>query len=268
MIFSLCEEPHRKLLDYRYAALDVETTGFSLKTDKIVEVGIVVWRDGEKTKEFSTLLNPRREISEASTAVHGITMNMVRKAPYFEEVADNVLDFLKDTIIIGHNVFSVDISFLNKELKESGRKPIYNRFIDTHILSRRLYPELRRRSLRALAQYLGIHETEFHRALQDARITMKIWRKMIMRLRNLGIETIGSFQEFGMRNGRIREKIRKIMTIARERGYVEIVYLSPFSGKTRRIIEPLGFRGNKVDAYCHLREDFRTFEIERILDIN
>jgi DNA polymerase III epsilon subunit family exonuclease len=267
MIFGSPYESDEKLVDLTYAALDVETTGFSIKYDRICEIGIVRWKFGEKTTEFSTLINPERSISQESKRVHGITEVMVKDAPLFYEIADEVEDLLKDTIILGHNVFIVDLSFLNKELKNAGRKPIYNLFIDTHVISKRIFPGLRKRSLKSLAETLEIKVDEYHRALSDARVTMKIWMKILDKMRRDGVETIGDLQKMGILYGRVREKAKKVMEIARQQGFVKIVYQSPFSGNTVRIIEPLGVRGNKLDAYCHLREDFRTFELDRIIEI-
>ena len=267
MIFGSSYGPDEKLIDFTYAALDVETTGFSIKYDRICEIGIVIWKSGEKMKEFSSLVNTEKPISPESKKVHGISYGMIKNAPYFYEIADDVESLLKDTIILGHNVFIVDLSFLNKELKTAGRKPIYNLFIDTHVISRRIYPGLRKRSLKSLAESLGIHTEEYHRALSDARVTMKIWMKILDKMRGDGIETIGELQRMGILYGKVREKAKKVMEIARMQGFVKIIYHSPFSGKTERTIEPLGVRGNKLDAFCHLREDFRTFELDRIVEI-
>jgi len=73
-------------------------------------------------------------------------------------------------------------------------------------------------------------------------------------------------REMGLLDGKVKKKAKDIMELARIHGLVRIVYLSPFSGRTMRNIEPLSVRGNKLDAYCHLREDFRTFELNRIID--
>jgi len=254
------------LFEAKYAALDIETTGVSFRNDRICEIAIVTWRVGEKTEEFSSLVNPGLSISEMSYSVHGITNSMVTHSPTFREIADKVYEMLKDSVIIGHNVLSVDLSFLNKELREAGKKPLYNFFIDTYLMSKKIVPGLKRRSLKCLAQALDIKVDTLHRALPDARLVMKIWRKILDRFRHEGITCLKDMREMGLLDGKVKKKAKDIMELARIHGLVRIVYLSPFSGRTMRNIEPLSVRGNKLDAYCHLREDFRTFELNRIID--
>ncbi len=255
------------LFEVKYAALDLETTGVSFRNDRICEIAIVTWRVGEKTQEFSSLVNPELSISTASFSVHGISDEMVANAPTFAEIADTVYEMLQDTIIIGHNLLSVDLGFLNKELREAGKKPLYNFFIDTYLLSRKVVPGLKRRSLRNLAQALDIKVETLHRALPDARLVMKVWRKILDKFRRDGITTLSDMRKMGYLDGKIKKRAKEIMELARTHGIVRIVYLSPFSGRTVRDIEPLSIRGNKIDAYCHLREDFRTFELNRIIEV-
>ncbi len=268
MLFVDDDKSTKRIDEVRYAALDVETTGLSFHDDRIIEIGIVVWKYGEKLKEFSALLNPGVAISIHSYRVHKISDDMVKKAPLFREIAQEVEELLKDTILIGHNVLSVDLSFLNKELKEAGRKPLYLPFIDTYQLYRRLFPSRNRRSLKSFGEILGIKVDTVHRALPDAQLTMKIWQKIVEDFLRSGINTLSEMEKLGILNGKLKEKARYALELAKQYGRIRIVYYSPYNGRTVREIEPLGVRGNKIDAYCHLREDFRTFDINRIREIS
>jgi DNA polymerase III epsilon subunit family exonuclease len=267
LLFIDEEKLSQRIDEVWYAALDVETTGLSFHDDKIVEIGIVVWKCGEKIKEFTTLLNPGKEISIYSYRVHKISDDMVKKAPTFLEIVDEVENLLKDTVLIGHNVLSVDLSFLNKELKEAGRRPLYLPFIDTYVLYRRLFPAKNRRSLKSFGEALGIKVNTVHRALPDARLTMKIWQKLVEKFRRDGLKTLKELDMRGLLNGKLKEKARLILELAKIYGRIKIVYYSPYNGRTVREIEPMGVRGNKIDAYCHLREDFRTFDLNRVKEI-
>lgn len=268
MLFYGDERSNERIDGVWYAALDVETTGLSFHDDKIIEIGIVVWKYGEKIKEFSALLNPGVSISIHSYRVHKISEEMVKNALVFIEIAPKVENLLKDTILIGHNVLSVDLSFLNKELKEAGRKPLYLPFIDTYQLYRRLFPLRNHRSLRSFGETLGIKVSTVHRALPDARLTMKIWQKVVEDFLHKGLETLGEMEKLGILNGKLKEKAKEALELAKIYGRIRIVYYSPYNGRTVREIEPLGIRGNKIDAYCHLRQDFRTFEISRIKELS
>lgn len=255
------------IYEKKYAAIDLETTGLSFRNDRIVEIGIVVWKREERIREFATLVDPEHPISRNSYSIHGIDDSMVKGSPTFKEIAEEVYSILYGTIILGYNIFAADLSFLNKELKDSGQKPIFNPIIDTYLVSRKCFPNLKSRSLRSVAENIGIRVTYTHRALEDARLTMKIWLKMLEKFRALGIKTFGDLKKLGYLNGRIKRKAREILEIAKETGFVRIVYQSPYSGRTERVIEPISIRGNKIDAYCYLREDFRTFELSRIVEI-
>ncbi len=268
MIYLPDEFPEdESIYEKKYAAIDLETTGLSFRNDRIVEIGIVVWKKGEKIKEFATLINPEHPISKNSYRIHGIDESMVKGSPTFKEIAGEVYSILSDTIMLGYNIFAADLSFLNKELRDAGQKPIFNPIIDTYLVSRKCFPNLKSRSLRSVAESVGIKVTATHRALEDARLTMKIWLKMLEKFRALGIRTFRDLKELGYLNGRIKRKAREILEIAKETGFVRIVYQSPYSGRTERVIEPISIRGNKIDAYCYLREDFRTFELSRIVEI-
>ena len=257
----------KKLREARYAAIDIETTGINFGHDRICEIGIVVWEEGHKLLEFGTLVNPEHKISKISFKVHGITDEMVEKAPKFHEIAPRVSELLENTVIVGHNLTALDISFVNKELRYAGQHPVFNTFIDTYRIARKMFPTLKKNSLRNFALMLGIKVRETHRALPDARLAMKVWIKLMERFKALGIETFQDMAELGLLNSKMKPKVREVFELAKETGLVRIVYQSPYSGRTVRIIEPLAARGGKIDAYCYLRKDFRTFDINRILKV-
>ncbi len=256
-----------KLKEARYAALDIETTGINFGHDRICEIGIVVWEEGHKLLEFGTLVNPEHKISKISYRVHGISDEMVEKAPKFYEIAPRVAELLRDSVIIGHNLTALDISFINKELRYAGQRPIFNTFIDTYRIARKMYPGLKKNSLKNFAMMLGVKVGEIHRALPDARLAMKVWLKLMERFRKIGIETFEDMEKQGLLNSRMKPRVKQVFDLAKETGLVRIVYKSPYSGRTVRVIEPLAARGGKIDAYCYLREDFRTFDINRIVEV-
>ena len=101
--------------DALFAVVDLETTGFSpLVGDRIVEVAIIqVSPTGERTDEYVTLVNPKREVGAAH--VHGIAQQDADAAPTFEEMAGDVLSRLEGLILVGHNV-RYDLDFLGAEL--------------------------------------------------------------------------------------------------------------------------------------------------------
>jgi DNA polymerase-3 subunit epsilon len=73
--------------ELEYVAFDVETTGFN-KNDRIVEIGFVAFKNGQLLEEWSTLLNPQRDVGKSN--IHGITASMVSTAPLFEEIVNDI----------------------------------------------------------------------------------------------------------------------------------------------------------------------------------
>lgn len=87
-----------------YAIIDVETTGGSPSLDRIIEIALFVF-DGEKVIDsFSTLLNPKRPIDPYVTRLTGITNDMVKDAPLFEQVHEKILELTHENIFVAHNV--------------------------------------------------------------------------------------------------------------------------------------------------------------------
>ncbi len=255
------------LSEQTYVSLDIETTGIDFVRDRVIEIGLVKWRKNRKREKFHSLFKVDIPISQHSFSVHGITNSALKNAPYFHEMAGKIEDFLKDSIIIGFNYLSLDFSMLNKELRLAGRTPVYNPFIDVQCVSRAVFDGIPKSiGLTRLARKLNIEVGTSHRALPDALLAMKIWLKIMDKLEALGIKTISDFLESRYYNFKVMPKVAEIFKIAWEKGEVTIRYNSPYNGKMLRVIEPLAFRGRKIDAYCHVREDFRSFTVDRIIE--
>ena len=115
---SLREQKGKSLIDIpnNYVVFDIETTGLDPEFDEIIEIGAVKIKDGIKIDTFNSLIKPEYEIDEFITELTGITNEMVENAPSIDEVLPKFMDFIKDYIIIGHNV-NFDINFFYDNLK-------------------------------------------------------------------------------------------------------------------------------------------------------
>ncbi len=254
------------LREQTYVSIDIETTGVDFVKDRVIEIGLVKWKNNAHKEKLHSLFNVDVPVSQHSFAIHGITNRVLKNAPYFYEVADKIEDFLKDSIIIGFSYQSLDFGMLNKELRYAGKKPVYNPFIDVQTVSRTVFEGVPKNvGLVRLARSLNIEVVTSHRALPDALLTMKIWLRIMDRLKGLGIDNIEDFLNSKYYNFKIMPKVAEIFKIAWEKREVTIKYNSPYNGKMIRVIEPLAFRGRRIDAYCHIREDFRSFVIDRII---
>lgn len=154
-----------------YIAFDVETTGFNRVTDRIVEIGAVLFQNGEVKKTFSSLVNPGITIPKAASDVNHITNEMLADAPTEDEVYPLLIDFLGDTlkgeiIMCAHNA-QFDIHFLGHALYRLGYDATI-KYIDTLSLSKKHIKGLENYKLQTLEKYYGIENEVSHRACSDA----------------------------------------------------------------------------------------------------
>ena len=159
----------RRLSGYKpdYVVFDLETTGLSPETDKIIEISAVRVRGGKAEKNFSTLVNPGRKIPAAASRVNGITDAMVADAPVIEDALADFLLFIEQDILVGHNIHSFDMKFLNHAMQELYRRDLGNDYIDTLYMARNCVKELSHHRLVDLAAHFHISTEVAHRDLND-----------------------------------------------------------------------------------------------------
>ena len=157
-----------------YVAFDVETTGL-YKNDRIVEIGFVAFRDGKILEEWSTLLNPLRDIGKSN--IHGITSSMVSTAPLFEDVINDVFRMINGRVLIAHNL-SFDARMLIQESNRANTQGEIGKGFCTMVASRRMLAGSGD-SLAATCAELGVETVKAHSALGDARMTMQIFQKLM-----------------------------------------------------------------------------------------
>jgi DNA polymerase-3 subunit epsilon len=167
-------QPLAALMNGRCVFVDLETTGTSAARERITEVGIVsVDFDGGavRVQEWSSLVNPQRPIPSEIQWLTGITNAMVRDAPSFAELADELLERLRDAVFVAHNA-RFDYGFLKAEFARLGI-PWRATTLCTVRLSRLIDPDRSPHTLDAVAARYGLDGEQRHRALGDARV---LWR--------------------------------------------------------------------------------------------
>jgi DNA polymerase-3 subunit epsilon len=162
------------LADRRCVFVDLETTGTAAARERITEIGIVtVDFDGTDVRvgEWTTLVNPQRPIPSEIQWLTGITNEMVRNAPRFADIADELLERLRDAVFIAHNA-RFDYGFLKAEFARLG-VPWRATTLCTVRLSRLVDPDRGPHGLDAIVARYGLDGEQRHRALGDARV---LWR--------------------------------------------------------------------------------------------
>jgi ATP-dependent DNA helicase DinG len=175
------EPPRVVITPPDFVAIDFETTGLDPKTDRIIEFGLAKFINGECREQTSRYINPGISIPAAITNLTGITDMAVADAPAFPAVAGELLTFIADYPLCGHQV-EFDFNFLNQELGRCGRPSVINPQIDTAALARIMITGVSGYSLTHVARELGITLESAHRALDDALASGHIAVNLIPRL--------------------------------------------------------------------------------------
>src|SRR5215216_2601789 len=184
------QQPGIGVLD-EFVVLDVETTGLQPSRQRIVEVAVARFSGGSLTNRWESLCSPERRVPAYITKLTGIDDDLLKDAPAFESIADTAIALLTDAVIVGHNV-EFDLGFLNAELERVGRSPIVNDRVDTLALATRLLSGLRKPTLKALAERLGVsaQPRARHRAGPDAALTGMIAVALAEQARDAGFQSL------------------------------------------------------------------------------
>lgn len=169
-----------------FAVVDVETTGFSPRcNDRIIEIAVLrVLQDGKCVSEYSSLVNPDRDIGNA--AVHGIRAGHVTNAPRFSDIAGDLLQVMRNAVFVAHNAM-FDLRFVRSEFQRMGVHIPDVPYLCTMQLARRASRCCSRHDLDTLCAYHGILRQSSHSALDDARATAQLFRVLVDKL---GIDDI------------------------------------------------------------------------------
>lgn len=189
-----------------YVLFDLETTGISCNTDKVIEISALKVRNGRIAEEFSELVNPGMPIPYAASRVNNITDRMVNDAPHFDQVLERFLDFAGDDVLVGHNICTFDMKFIYRDCERYFGKTISNDYIDTLRLAKVIFPDWKHRRLSDLAEYYGISTDGAHRALADCKMNQQVFEHMG---KELSMQSVGHSTDHGMEQnmGHSAEKI-------------------------------------------------------------
>ncbi|WP_142847430.1 exonuclease domain-containing protein [Telmatospirillum sp. J64-1] len=177
--------------------LDTETTGLDVTYDSVISIGAVRTHGTRiyRGVVMDCLVNPGRSIPARSTAIHGITNAMVADAPPFGHVVPQLNALMTNTVFIGHNA-GYDIAMLRRAYKAAGQPWRDPPWLDVLLLSAALDPKETDLNLESIALRLGVNVTARHTALGDALVTAEVFTRLLPRLEERGIRTLGDAVEF------------------------------------------------------------------------
>ena len=152
--------------DQEFVAFDLETTGLSSRTDRIIEIGAVILKNGKEIDRFQTFVDPERKLERKIVDLTGITDDMLVGAPKIEEALPKFLEFIGDRVLVAHNS-DFDTGFIRAECERLGL-PYHYTAADTLILSQNLLPQLNKFKLDIVSNALSLPEFNHHRAADDS----------------------------------------------------------------------------------------------------
>lgn len=203
------EVSERRLDELSFTVFDTETTGLDpTGGDRVISLGAVRVVNGRVLQQetFEQLVAPGRSVPAASTAIHGITADMLAGAPPIEEVLPAFARFAEDTVLVGHNV-SFDLQFLAPAEAATGVQ-LARPALDTLLLHAALHPDHEEHSLDAIAARLGVSVVGRHTALGDALVTAEVFVALAALLRTKGVRTLGEAVELAQRSYQARVDAR------------------------------------------------------------
>jgi DNA polymerase-3 subunit epsilon len=202
--------PLTPIQDATYVVFDTELTGLKPKKDSIVSIGAVRMRGRSIAvgETFYRLVEPRTTLTGKSVVVHGITPTEAAAWPDIDRLLPEFLEFCKGAVLVGH-VVSIDLAFLNSDMKRLYGQPLTHLAVDTFALYRWLSGRERNvcayydgssedsASLFQLAAYYGISPGEAHNALSDAYVTAQLFQRFLGRLEEQGVRTVRDLIRIG-----------------------------------------------------------------------
>ena len=179
-------------LDTEYIAFDIETTGLNAQTDRMTEIGAVLFRGPEVIAEFNTFVNPGIPIPPEITELTGIRDADVAAAPDEKVALEAFIAFAAGRPLVAHNA-SFDTGFMKATARRHGLRfdPV---FLDTLALSQDLLPDLKRFKLDIVSNRLDLPKFNHHRASDDAMVVARIMDKFLPELRTRGARTLDDIE--------------------------------------------------------------------------
>jgi len=190
-----------------FSVVDVETTGLSPAANNVIEIGLVKIKNFKVIDRFNSFINPGRAIPPFITQLTGISNDDVYDAPFFEDLVKPLQDFLADSVLAGHNL-QFDLSFLRKEFYVCGVENYQPLQLCTLRLAKRIFPNLKSRSLGNLATHLRLKNESAHRAYADAEVTAKILHVLVEHLKAAeGFQNVQEFINYQYQSVQLKPKV-------------------------------------------------------------
>lgn len=246
-----------------FAIIDTETTGGNPSKDRVMEIAIIIHNGETVIEQYATLVNPEAPIMPFVVSLTGITNEMVKDAPTFEEIAQRVFELTENKIFVAHNV-RFDYGILRNEFRRMGVR--FNRKqLCTVKLARKILPGYKSYSLGKLCREMGMPVDNRHRAYGDAEATALLFQKIV---ENDKKEIIKNMSEEELQDTVFPIKLSKeiVDDLPEETG---VYYFLDSEGKPLYIGKSKNIRKRVIAHFSNDIENTRFAELkDKVCDIN
>jgi DNA polymerase-3 subunit epsilon len=270
-------ETHRPWTEYTFVAFDTETSGAYPIGSDVIEFGAVKWRGGQEVGSYQTLLKPRELLTDFNMSIHGISNEMVAKAPMMSEKIREIYDFMGDAVPMAHHA-PFDMGFITVELEAHTLPLLTGPVLCTSLLSRKWIHGIENHKLQTLVKFLNIDGGAAHRALDDARACLKVGLECFKRMaENATLSDVLKSQGKNLQWTdysllRWNNPIVKVLIEATyQKKNVEIIYEKSSAVKSEpRQVTPLGIvrnpDGDYLQALCLREKISKRYYLSKIKD--
>lgn len=258
-------------------AFDTETSGGYPVGCDVVEFGAIKWFQGKEVDSLQLLIKPRELMTDFIISIHGITNEMVEKAPPMADVAQQIRDFFRGGVGLAHHA-PFDLGFLAFEFEKCRVSLPSEPTLCTSLLGRKLITGVENHRLQTLVKHLKIPAGSAHRALDDARACLAVGLECLKRagdsktLRELmSIQGTALWWRDYSLIAVTDEKIRVLVEAIQKHKTVEMIYTKGTRQGERRLVQPLGLvrnpSGDYIMGQCLIDNTSKRFYLKAIADV-
>lgn len=178
------DEKYQKFLVSDFIVFDLETSGLNPAGDEILEIAALRLKGKDIVGRFEALIRPTKPISPEVEKVHGLNeIFLLANGRNLKEVLAEFVNFIGDSILVGHNIRTFDWLFILNNLQKISQPLPQNKIIDTLELSRKLL-RLPRYNLAEVGKHFNYEHQNAHRAMPDVEFNTKVFIELMERLLN------------------------------------------------------------------------------------
>lgn len=172
-----------------FTVIDAETTGRSNRYEDVTEISAIRYRDGMVDASYSSLVKAKNSILPFVENLTGITNQMIKDAPKMEDIIDELVVFIGQDIVLGHDV-DFDFSLIDEAYRAKHGKRLRNKTMDTLKMSKCLVHDSKNHKLGTLCEYFGIKRENGHRSLYDCHQTAEVYFSLLLKYKEAVYECL------------------------------------------------------------------------------